>query len=151
MNDHMNFVTHLFQGVVATSAILAAESTFSTADWISMVERLGLAVALVIFFVVTGWAREKRMANRLDWLERENDKLSTRTATLAEQVNTAMTSAISFQNESLRILDGRMCWACKTRDEFEALQEIISERKQGKTDTVAREHLLDANGPSVSS
>ena len=132
MHDQMNLLTHLFQGIFATGAILAAESTFSTADWISMVERLGLAVALVIFFVVTGWAREKRMANRLDWLERENDKLSTRTATLAEQVNATMSSALSFQSESLRILDGRMCWACKTRDEFEALQEIIAERKQQK-------------------
>ena len=133
MHDHMNFLTHLLQGVFATGAIIAAESTFSTSDWISMVERLGLAVALVIFFVVTGWAREKRMANRLDWLERENDKLSTQTATLAVNFNAALVNSTTSVADALRVLDGRMCWACKTRDEFEALQEIIAERKQGKT------------------
>ena len=132
MNDRMNFLTHLFQGVFATGAILVAESTFSTSDWISMIERLGLAVALVVFFVVTGWAREKRMAKRIDRLEKENEKMGKTTATLAADVNATLTGVLSFQAESLRILDGRMCWACKTREEFEALQEIIAERKQQK-------------------
>jgi hypothetical protein len=123
-------VSHWMQGVAATGAILAAEIPHSVemTDWIQMVERLGLAVALVIFFVVTGWKREQRMARRLDWLEKENDKLSTRTATLAEQVNQSLLNSTKLVGEALHVLDGRMCWACQTREEFDEMKRQLGKK-----------------------
>jgi hypothetical protein len=129
-NMHSNMFVHIVQSVVAAGAIIAAEIPYNVSDWVNMVERLGLAIALVVFFVATGWQREKRMAKRLDWLERENDKLSTRTAVLAEQVHTSLIQTTSTVTETLKILDGRMCWACQNREEFEELQKIIKEKKQ---------------------
>jgi hypothetical protein len=131
MNQTMHFsVSHWMQGVAATGAILAAEIPHSVelTDWVQMVERLGLAVALVIFFVVTGWKREQRMAKRLDWLEKENDKLSTRTAILAEQVNQSLLQSTKLVGDALGVLEGRMCWACRTREEFEAMQRQIEKK-----------------------
>lgn len=130
MHGNMQYtLSHIWQALAATGAILAAEIPHGDMnDWVQMVERLGLAVALVIFFVVTGWKREQRMAKRLDWLEKENDKLSVKTATLAEQVNQAMLESVRAVTEAHSTLNGRMCWACKTREEFEAMQEAV--RKQ---------------------
>jgi uncharacterized protein YacL len=124
-------MSHLLQAFAATGAIIAAEIPHGvdTTDWIQMVERLGLAVALVIFFVVTGWKREQRMAKRLDWLEKENDKLSMRTITLGEQVNQALLVSSTVVSDTLRVLEGRMCWAFKSREEFEAVQKSIQEKK----------------------
>ena len=127
MHSHMHFsMSYVWQAIAATGAILAAEIPHGTDawDWIQMVERLGLAVVLVIFFVITGWKREQRMAKRLDWLEKENDKLSMRTATLTEQVNQALLESVRVVTEAHGTLAGRMCWACRSRDEFEKMQEL---------------------------
>lgn len=35
-------------------------------DWQTFLERFGLPVALVVFFVITGWKREQRVNVRLD-------------------------------------------------------------------------------------
>lgn len=125
MNNMHNSLSHIWQALAATCAIFAAEIPHNDMQyWVQMVERLGLAVALVIFFVVTGWKREQRMAKRLDWLEKENDKLSTRTALLAEQVNQALRESVRSITDAHDTLEGRMCWACRTREEFERMQEL---------------------------
>ncbi len=130
MHGHMNTIAHVFQGVTATGAIIAAEATMSSADWITMVERLGLAVALVVFFVVTGWAREKRMAARIDKLEKENEKNAKTTAALTVNVNKALSDSTKAVSDALKVLDSRMCWACKSWEEFQELKQVIADRKQ---------------------
>jgi len=123
----------VWQAVFAAGAILAAEIPHNDiTDWVQMVERLGLAVALVVFFVLTGWKREQRMARRLDWLEKENDKLSMKTATLAEQVNQALIRTNAFADEALKILNGRTCWAFSTRDEFETMREMLKVKPKAR-------------------
>ncbi len=126
-----NTALMICQSVFATGAILAAEiSHGDIGDWMQMIERLGLAVALVVFFVITGWKREQRMAKRLDWLEKENDKLAMKTATLAEQVNQSLIRTNAFADEALKILNGRTCWAFSTRDEFEDMREMLKDKKK---------------------
>ena len=121
------------QALFATGAILAAELPHGDlGDWMQMVERLGLAVALVVFFVMTGWKREQRMASRLDKLERDNDKLATRTATLAEQVTQTQAHTNRIIDEALKTLDGRMCWACTSREEFEKMREVVANMRKVK-------------------
>lgn len=129
---HHNLLMHLFQAVTATGAIFASEAAFFDNGWTASVEKLGLAVALVVFFVFTGWKREQRMAKRIDWLERENDKLSIRVATLTEQVNQAVLKTATLLADSMRTLEGRMCWACQTREDFDAMQQLIAERRAKK-------------------
>jgi len=133
MHYTMNSTTMIvWQAICATGAILAAEIPHGDfGDWVQMVERLGLAVALVVFFVFTGWKREQRMAVRLDKLERDNDKLSTRTATLAEQITQTQTRTNQIIDEALKTLNGRMCWACGTREEFEQMRELVSKTRKG--------------------
>jgi len=127
-----NTALMICQSVFAAGAILAAEIPHGDfGDWVQMVERLGLAVALVVFFVFTGWKREQRMAVRLDKLERDNDKLSTRTATLAEQITQTQTRTNQIIDEALKTLNGRMCWACGTREEFEQMRELVSKTRKG--------------------
>jgi hypothetical protein len=109
-------------------------------DWVTMVERLGLAVALVLFFVWTGWIREKRMARRLDHLEDANSKLEIANATLTEKlaaltdkVTVALTRENTLVDDALKVLDGRTCFAFKNRDEFDAFKDALREwRKERK-------------------
>lgn len=130
---HHTIFLPLIQAIAATGAIIASESAvFADEGWIMSLEKLGLAVVLVLFFVATGWKREQRMAKRIDWLERENDKLSIRVATLTEQVNQAVLKTATLLSDSMRTLEGRMCWACQTREDFEAMQALISERRARK-------------------
>ena len=127
-----NSTMTIWQYVCATGAILAAEIPHGDmGDWMQMIERLGLAVALVVFFVITGWKREQRMAKRLDWLEKENDKLATRTATLTEQVNQSVTRTNQIIDEALKTLNGRMCWACESREEFDAIRARVKTSRPG--------------------
>ncbi len=126
-----NASMHILQAIFAAGAVVAAEiSSFD--GWTVAIERLGLAIVLVVFFVVTGWKREQRMAKRLDWLEEENDKLSEATAKIAERINASVVESNKVISKALDTLSGRMCWACSTREQFEKLQklaEIVSDDK----------------------
>jgi hypothetical protein len=129
---HHNLLLHVLQAFTATGAIFASEAAVFSEGWTASIEKIGLAVVLVVFFVITGWKREQRMAKRIDWLEKENDKLSIRVATLTEQVNQAVLKTATLLADSMRTLEGRMCWACQTRDDFETMQQIIAERRTSK-------------------
>lgn len=134
-------LSHLLRSMIGVAAIAAAAGPPSAAnDWVTMVERLGLAVALVIFFVTTGWIREKRMARRLDHLEDANSKLEIANATLTEKlasltdkVTTALSRENTLVDDALKVLDGRTCFAFKSRDEFDAFKDALKEwRKERK-------------------
>jgi len=121
-------LNHTLQAVVATSAILAAELVHVDApDYFTLIERLGLAVALVLFFVWTGWKREQRMGTRIDKLEKDNTKLADRTATLAEQVNSVLKQDNVVIADAIKVLASRPCWAFASREEFEEMQRRIRE------------------------
>ena len=128
MNHSM--ISHLFQASIATGAIFAVEAIhdFPT-DWIQMVERLGLAIALVLFFVWTGWKREQRMGLRIDKLERDNYKLAERTSALTEQVSIALQRETSVVAEALKVLSSRTCWAFQSREEFDEMKRQLDERQ----------------------
>jgi hypothetical protein len=123
-------MAHSFKGMAAAGAIMAVDSLPDLgSDAVSAVERLGLAIALVVFFVVTGWKREQRMAKRLDWLEKENDKLSNKLATLGEQVNQTLLHNQRFMQEHLSILNSRTCYAFANREEFERHQREFAAKE----------------------
>lgn len=131
---------HVIRAIAATGAILAAESLPDTsADWVQMVERLGLAVALVVFFVATGWMREKRMATRIDFLEKSLTAANKTVSALTERVNTSLDSenhAMEKMGETMlqmaRVIEGRTCVAFENHEEFRQFQEW---RRGSKKDT----------------
>ena len=120
MIDHAHqIVAHLIRGVIATGAILAAEtaSVVTSDDIISMLERLGLAVALVVFFVYTGWRREQRMGARIDKLE----------AKLAAQSTEALRVDAVNLAAALEILSKRTCYAFPNREAYERMLQMLDE------------------------
>lgn len=134
-----NVGIHLVRGAVATGAILAAEAAAITAhDWIAMVERLGLAVALVVFFVATGWAREQRMSKRIDKLEKDNARLSGQLATLTAQINETLRQENLTMDRALAVLNARTCYAFRNREEFERMRELV-EAEQGDSNAPGNE------------
>lgn len=111
---------HVVQAITATSAFLMAEAaTAPELDWLAMVERLGLAVALVLFFVWTGWQREQRMAKRIDQLEKQALTLSTKLAALTEQFNETMRRDIDLVAEAVKTLESRPCVAFDDHETFD--------------------------------
>ena len=112
---------HAIQWAAASVAVFIAQTVpdIASGDWFVTVERLGLAVALVVFFVWTGWQREARMAKRIDTLEKDNKTLATKTAQLAEQVSQSMNAETSTIARAIEILALRPCYAC-SREMFEA-------------------------------
>jgi hypothetical protein len=134
-------VEHILRSFIGVAAIAAAAGPNAPAsDWATLVERLGLAVALVIFFVTTGWIREKRMAKRLDHLEDAklqleiaNATLTEKLAALTDKVTTALSRENTLVDDALKVLDGRTCFAFKSRDEFDAFKDALREwRKERK-------------------
>lgn len=103
-------------------------------NMVDMVERLGLAIGLVIFFTVTGWYRENRMAKRLDALEEdnrrlgiENAKLSEKIVTLTDQVTEALQRDTQVITDAIKVLGLRTCWAFNSRDDFETFKETLNQ------------------------
>ena len=135
-------MSHFLRSLIGVAAIAAATGPHDapSGDWVTMVERLGLAVALVIFFVTTGWIREKRMAKRLDTLEDANSKLeianaglTERLAALTDRVTAALSRENTLVDDALKVLDGRTCFAFKNREEFDAFRDALREwRKERK-------------------
>ncbi len=119
---------HVVQWTVASTAVFIAQTMpdVASGDWIVVVERLGLSIALVLFFVYTGYQREARMAKRIDALERYNNNMASKLATLEEQGNTAMHRVSETLASALQVLSARPCYACQ-RDEFDAW--LVERRK----------------------
>ena len=70
-------INHLARGIAASGSILLADQIpSSSSDLVQVIERLGLSVVLVLFFIYTGWRRELRMAARIDKLEKDNANLA---------------------------------------------------------------------------
>lgn len=127
---HYSIMTHIGQALAAVGAILASEAAVLGNDgWIASVEKLGLAVVLVVFFVATGWMREQRMAKRIDWLEKENDKLGMKVAGLTEHVNKTMSSVITKVTTAIDTLNSRTCYAFEDRESFEAAKAVVERRR----------------------
>lgn len=123
---------HSLRGIAAVGAILAAETVnFAHNDWVLMIERLGLAVALVLFFVWTGWMREQRMARRMDYLEKENAKLATKVASLTEQVNAALSTESEVLTKAMDTLASRTCYAFRSREDFDRIMEFLRSNEKG--------------------
>lgn len=135
---------NIIRGAVAVVGILltadpATVLRGNASDWIAMIERLGLAVALVIFFVYTGWLREKRMAARLDKLEnanneleRENTRFAERLSAVSEQVTAALQKDATIISEAMATLAERTCFAFKNREEFDAFKDALREWRASK-------------------
>lgn len=118
--------SHLLQGLAAAGTILAAEAAHAIediGDWVSLIERLGLAIALVTFFVWTGWKREQRMAKRFDQLEKDKNKLSEKVAELGEQVTQALNRELTTAEMMAKALDSRTCFAFRNREEFDEFRD----------------------------
>lgn len=123
-------IGHVIRACAATGAILATESLPTTsADWTDIVERLGLAIALVVFFVVTGWRREARMSERITRLEKDLSKLAGENAKLTQQVISGLERENNMMSEAMRVLDSRTCFAFDSRDQFEAAKAAIGSEK----------------------
>lgn len=109
---------HIIRSIAAAGAVFAADGALPTSgeNLVDTVERLGLAIALVVFFVATGWAREKRMSKRISKLEADMAKLVPETAKLTAQVVGALTKVA----DAIHVLESRTCYAFRTREEFDA-------------------------------
>jgi hypothetical protein len=119
-----NLIMHTFQAIVAAGTVLLVQAVpENTSDWISMIERLGLAVALVIFFVWTGWKREARMAARIDYLEKEVTKTNAKLATLSALITETMDRDRETLSEMIETLKGRPCVAFKNTESFRRWQK----------------------------
>ena len=122
----MTNISHFVRACAATGAILATESLPNpSVGWPELIERLGLAVALVIFFVVTGWRRERRMSERISRLERDLAKLAGDNAKLTQQVIASLERENQVTADAMRVLDSRTCFAFSTREEFEQAKRMI--------------------------
>lgn len=116
-------ISHAIQGVLGAGAFLAAQAaTADGVDWVSAIERLGLAIALVAFFVWTGWQREQRMGKRIDYLEKQASSLGNKLAALTELVTEALKRDTTVIADAIATLHGRPCMAFKNHDEFAAWQ-----------------------------
>ena len=107
------------RGILGAGAFLAAQAaTADGVDWVSAIERLGLAIALVAFFVWTGWQREQRMGKRIDYLEKQAGTLGSKLAALTELVTEALKRDTSVIAEAIETLHGRTCVAFSNHEEF---------------------------------
>jgi len=112
-------ISHAIQGILGAGAFLAAQAaTADGVDWMSAIERLGLAIALVAFFVWTGWQREQRMGKRIDYLKKQASNLGNKLAALTELVTEALKRDTSVIAEAIDTLHGRTCVACGSHEEF---------------------------------
>ena len=110
-------VYHITQVMVASIAILlaAGEST----DWLSILERLGLAAALVVFFVWASWQRERRMGKRIDYLEKQTIVISGKLAALGMLVTESMNKQGTIVDNFTKMLSSRPCVAFDSIEKFQ--------------------------------
>jgi uncharacterized protein YoxC len=87
-------------------------------DWITAIERFGLAITLVIFFVVTSWLRERRMAKRIDQLEKQVVSISNKLAAQTENTTALIKKENELMQEAIRTLSLRPCFAFESHEEF---------------------------------
>lgn len=123
----MTPMSHVLSGMAATGAIMLTDALpdFGS-DAVGAVERLGLAIALVLFFVYTGWKREQRMGARIDTLERQVATLAKSNASIAEQSAQALREETRMVADAIKTLAGRTCFAFESREEFEKHQREFS-------------------------
>ena len=100
-------------------AILLAEAVTPSVDMFAAIERIGLAAALVAFFVWTGWQRESRMAVRMDLLEKENKELVHKHDALTDKIAGAIADDAITLGKALEVLSNRTCMAFPSQDAFE--------------------------------
>ena len=123
-------VGHLFQALFAVGALLLAQTAVSTdIDWMGAIERLGLAVVLVVFFVYTSWQREQRMGKRIDQLERQAVSQNSKLAALTELVTEALKRDTEIVDDALKTLESRPCYAV-TREQFEKWKADLAKLSQ---------------------
>lgn len=123
-------ISHAIQGILGAGAFLAAQAaTADGIDWVAAIERLGLAIALVAFFVWTGWQREQRMGKRIDYLEKQAGNLGNKLAALTELVTEALKRDTTMITEAIQTLGGRPCMAFRSREEFAAWQRDNSQEE----------------------
>jgi hypothetical protein len=116
-----NPLTHMFQAAAAASAILVGGTITDTdLDWASAIERLGIAVVLLVFFVGTSWIREKRMAKRIDQLEKQVVSVSNKLAALTENTTQLIKEENALMQQAIQSLSTRPCFAFENREEFDA-------------------------------
>ncbi|MCU0871477.1 MAG: hypothetical protein MUE50_03955 [Pirellulaceae bacterium] len=102
---------HAVQLASGALGILAAQvfaSELLALDWVKAITTLGLSSALVLFFVLTSWQREKRMSDRITKLE-----------------NAREAKAVSA-------IEGRPCYAFANREDFKEWQDWWAEEKRKK-------------------
>lgn len=107
-----------FQAIVAASALLLSQTIPSQTEWMAVVERLGLAIALVAFFVWTGWEREKRMGKRIDYLEKQLTALSGKLVSLGDRVVEITQRDLGIVEKVVQSIESRPCMAFETIEEY---------------------------------
>lgn len=110
-------VSYIFQAGSASGAYLIAQSGL-TGDWTAMIERLGLAIVLVAFFVWTGWEREKRMSKRIDYLEKQYTAVSGKLGGLTELVSETIRMNTETVAGMTKLIESRPCVAFQSYEEF---------------------------------
>lgn len=128
------WVLCIVQALCATGALLSMEAVPDFQDWTTTIERLGLAVALVIFFVSTNWysswQREKRMGKRIDYLEKQVASLSGRLAAVNEQVTETIRRDSEMVVKVMETLANRTCWAFENHEDYVTFKEWLKEHHQ---------------------
>jgi hypothetical protein len=116
---------HFVQAISVLGALFFAQEVPDVlgTDWVAAVERLGLAAVFVVFFIITSWLRENRMAKRLDKLEQQNSKMGSRLAELTEKVTEAMKRDTDIIRDALDTLKIRPCLAFSSAEEFRRWQK----------------------------
>lgn len=126
-------ISHAIQAIIAGGAFLTAQTvTEPDLDWLQVVERLGLAVALVVFFVWTSWQREQRMGKRIDWLEKQGNTFSSKLAALTELVTEALRRDTDIVEEAVQTLESRPCIAFENQEQFAAWLKQHKEQRAKK-------------------
>lgn len=113
-------ILNLTQAISGGLVFLAAQAITLDADWMTVIERLGLAVALVAYFVWTGWQREQRMAKRIDQLEKQLNTTTSRLAALTELVTETIKRDTEVVSDAMKALHDRPCVAFDSAEEFDA-------------------------------
>lgn len=120
----MTSIMMISQAVAATATLLVIQgiplsAEVADATWAGAIERLGLAIVLVVFFVWTGWEREKRMGKRIDQLEKQATAMATKLATLGALITETTQRDMSIIEEVMTTLKSRPCMAFDSIDSFE--------------------------------
>jgi len=116
-------VSYLIQAVSGAGVYLIAQEGLPN-NWIALIERLGLAIVLVGFFVWTGWQREKRMGKRIDYLEKQNVAVIGKLAGLTGLVTETIRLNTETVSGMTRLIESRPCVAFQTYDEFNEWKRI---------------------------